>query len=233
MDPKLDLDNSHVTIEECNLLFGSAKKFKIKSPTLKLVNKVVVEDIYWRVFGMSIVTNNEMPTWIMCGIITQSNVNQINWAKATESIGKEKACKDEVRTCDHLLSMEKEMPTNSGGSLNLSSLNPNGEPLRSQLQPTKPGLEDVDVATHVAVIEECLQFLQHTKYPTSVLVEDITKVTKLLELKKELHKVCKVKIKSLKSKHGVVSNKLLGMKSNMDDMKHVMEEAQVDFAKAK
>jgi hypothetical protein len=64
-----------------------------------------------------------------------------------------------------------------------------------------------------------------------VLVKDITKVIELLELKKELHKVCKIKIKSLKSEHGVASNKLLRMKYNMDDRKHNMEEAQVDFAK--
>jgi hypothetical protein len=44
------------------------------------------------------------------------------------------------------------MPTNNGGSLNPSSLNPSGEPL--QLQPTKHGLKDANVATHVDVIEE-------------------------------------------------------------------------------
>jgi len=75
LDPKLDLDNSHVTTEECNLLFGGANKFKIKSLTLKLANKVALEDIYWRVFGMNIVTNNEMHAWIVRGFIAQSNSN--------------------------------------------------------------------------------------------------------------------------------------------------------------
>jgi hypothetical protein len=69
------------------------------------------------------------------------------------------------------------MPTNSGGSLNPSSLHPSGKPLWSQLQPTKHGLKDADVATHVDVIEECFQFFQHTKCPIGVLVEDITKAT--------------------------------------------------------
>ncbi len=77
------------------------------------------------------------------------------------------------------------------------------------------------------------QFLQHTKCPIGVLVEDITKVTELLELKKKLHRICKFKIKSFKSEHGVVTNKLFGMQYNMDDRKHVMEVAQVDFIKAK
>jgi hypothetical protein len=54
-----------------------------------------------------------------------------------------------------------------------------------------------------------------------------------LELKKELHRICKFKIKSLKSEHGVAPKKLLGMKYNMDDRKHVMEKAQVDFIEAK
>jgi hypothetical protein len=66
-----------------------------------------------------------------------------------------------------------------------------------------------------------------------VLAKDITKVTELLELKKKLHRICKFKIKSLKLEHGVASNKLLGMQYNMDDRKHAMEEAQVDFTKAK
>jgi hypothetical protein len=65
LDPKLDLGNSHVITKEYNLLFKGVKKFKIKSPTLKLADKVALKDIYWRVLGTSTVTNNEMLTWIM------------------------------------------------------------------------------------------------------------------------------------------------------------------------
>jgi len=75
LDPKLDLDNSHVTIEECSLLFGGVNEFKIKSPTLKLANKVALEDIYWKVFGTNTITNNEMTAWIVRGFIAQSNGN--------------------------------------------------------------------------------------------------------------------------------------------------------------
>jgi hypothetical protein len=56
---------------------------------------------------MNIVTNNEMPTWIVHKFIAQSNGNSINWAKVIESIAKEKARRDEVRTNGHLLSMKK------------------------------------------------------------------------------------------------------------------------------
>ncbi len=79
-----------MTTKECSLLFGGAKKFKIKSPTLKLVDKVVVEDIYWKVFEMNTITNNEMHAWIMHGFIAQSNGNQIDLAKTAKSTQRRK-----------------------------------------------------------------------------------------------------------------------------------------------
>lgn len=52
----------------CIILFGG-KKFKVKSLTMKLIDKITMEEMYWRVFGTYIVTNNEMPTWIVHGFI--------------------------------------------------------------------------------------------------------------------------------------------------------------------
>jgi hypothetical protein len=46
LDPKYDLDNEHVTVEECNFLFRGYKKFKINSLILKVEDKVAIEDIY-------------------------------------------------------------------------------------------------------------------------------------------------------------------------------------------
>jgi len=80
---KFDLEIACVTIEECTLLFRGFKKFKMKSFSLKLADKVALEDIYWRVFGTCNAINYEMPTWILCGFITQSKGHEINWAKAT------------------------------------------------------------------------------------------------------------------------------------------------------
>jgi hypothetical protein len=57
-----------------------------------------------------------------------------------------------------------------------------------------------------------------------MLVEDIQKVTKLLDLK-ELCILCKPKIRSLKVDESIVSNKLLGIKYNFQDRKTTMEEA--------
>ncbi len=61
--------------------------------------------------------------------------------------------------------------------------------------------------------------------------EDIMKVRELLELKKKLHSICKSKIKSLNVDHKVASNKLLGMKFNMDDRKKLVEAEEAKVVK--
>jgi hypothetical protein len=66
--------------------------------------------------------------------------------------------------------------------------------------------------------------------PYGVSNEGIRKVGKLLELKKELHFICKSKIKSLNVDHKVASNKLLGMKFNMDDRKKIVEAKETEVA---
>jgi hypothetical protein len=53
--------------------------------------------------------------------------------------------------------------------------------------------------------------------------EDIQKVLELLDLKKELHIICKSKIKSLKMDKTIASNKLLGIKYNFQNRKMTME----------
>jgi hypothetical protein len=61
LDPKYDLESKYVTTKECWLLFGGSRKFKMKSPGLKLENKASMEEIYWRVFGTTFVIKYEMP----------------------------------------------------------------------------------------------------------------------------------------------------------------------------
>ncbi len=106
---------------------------------------------------------------------------------------------------------------------------PNIEVNVSQLAPNNPGLEDAsfapledDMGQSSYIVCKCLN---------GVLVEEIQKVTKLLDLKKELCILCKFKIKSLKLDESIVSNKLLGIKYNFQDRKTTMEEAQVELAK--
>jgi len=62
LDPKYNLESKHVIVVECWFLFGGSRKFKMKSPSLKLENKAGMEETYWRVFGATSITNYEMPT---------------------------------------------------------------------------------------------------------------------------------------------------------------------------
>jgi hypothetical protein len=87
-------------------------------------DKTAMEDIYWKVFGTNTITNNEIPTWIVCGFIAHSKGCPINWAKAIESITKEKACRDGMKV-GWLVAVKKKHATYflelSGGSLNPNS----------------------------------------------------------------------------------------------------------------
>jgi hypothetical protein len=78
----------------------------MKSPSLKLTNKVALEEIYWKIFGTSTITNNEMPALIVCGYIAQTKGCLINWVKVAEFTAKEKAHKDEVKS-EHLANVKK------------------------------------------------------------------------------------------------------------------------------
>jgi hypothetical protein len=46
LDPKYDLESKHDTPEECWFLFRGSKKFKMKSFSLNLKDKVGMEEIY-------------------------------------------------------------------------------------------------------------------------------------------------------------------------------------------
>jgi hypothetical protein len=82
----------------------------VKSLALKPEDRSTLEDVYWRVFGISTVKNNEMPTWIVYGFIAQSKAKDINWAKVVESTSKEKARKDEIKVGARLAIVKKEQP---------------------------------------------------------------------------------------------------------------------------
>jgi len=50
----------------------------MKSLGLKLEDNVSMEEIYWRVFGTTYVTNYEMNAWIVRGFIAKSKGIDIN-----------------------------------------------------------------------------------------------------------------------------------------------------------
>jgi hypothetical protein len=181
-----------------------------------------MEDIYWRVFRTNIVTNNEIPTWIVHGFIARSKGHPINWAKVVKSTAKKKACQDGVKV-GHLMVVKKKHTTNSlelsGGSLNPSSNQ------HMSLQFVAIG------SKHGASVVPNDDNIEQMSLPTSkchigMSFKDIKKVTELLALKKELLIICKAKIKSLKMDEGVASTKLLGIKYNLDEKKKMVEEAQ-------
>ncbi len=64
-------------------------------------------------------------------------------------------------------------------------------------------------------------------------VNDIRKVIELLQLKRDLHIICKSKIKSFAIHQIVANNKLFKIKYNKDDRNCVMEEVHVELVKAK
>jgi hypothetical protein len=144
LDPKYNLESKHVIVVECWFLFGGSRKFKMKSPSLKLENKAGMEETYWRVFGATSITNYEMPTWIVQGFIVESKGININRAKVVKSTSKEKALRDEVKSNGRLGVVKIKQTINiskSGGSMI-----PNIKVKVSQLAPNNLGLEDVSFA---------------------------------------------------------------------------------------
>jgi len=105
-DPKY-LNNEHVTMEECIALFGGSRKFKLKCSKLKFEGRIAIKEIYWREFGISNVTNNEIPTWIVHGFIAQGKDVDIIWAKAAKSTTKKKAHRDDAKGGGRLTTMKK------------------------------------------------------------------------------------------------------------------------------
>jgi hypothetical protein len=60
-------------------------------------------------------------------------------------------------------------------------------------------------------------------------LKDIQKVTKLLDLKKEMCIPCKSKIRSLKVDESIVSNKLLCKKDKFQNRKTIVEEVHAEL----
>ncbi len=105
----------------------------------------------------------------MQGFIIESKGIDFNWANAAESIAKEKARKDEVKSNGCLRVVKREQKINileSDGSMI-----PNIKVKVSQLAPNNPGLEDVSFAP----LEDDMGQSSYTmsKCPSGMLIEDI------------------------------------------------------------
>ncbi len=66
----------------CIVIFGG-KKINVKYFTLTLIDKITMEEIYWRVFGTYTITNNEMATWIVHGFIAPKKRSSYHLGKGS------------------------------------------------------------------------------------------------------------------------------------------------------
>jgi hypothetical protein len=144
-----------------------------------------------------------MHVWIVQGFIVESKGINIKWVKVVESTIKEKAFRDDIKSNGHLGVVNREQTLNiseSGGSMI-----PNIEIRVSQLALDNPRLEDV----YFAPLEDDMGQSSYTmsKCPSGVLVENIQKKFKLVDLKKMLCILCKSKIKLLKVDENIVTKK--------------------------
>ncbi len=101
LDLKTNLTYEHLTIIDITKLFGNVNKFKTTNPTFFL------ERLYWRVYGIGHLTNNEIMVWLVIGWIVECNGHKINWAKTTTSIAKEKTWWSTMNNYRKALKMER------------------------------------------------------------------------------------------------------------------------------
>jgi len=109
-------------MEECIALFRGSRKFKLKCSELKSEDNATIKEIYWKVFGTSSVTNNEISAWIVCGFIAQGKGIDINWAKVAESTTKKKAHRNDAKGGGRLTTMKKKHafhPIDNGSNMDV------------------------------------------------------------------------------------------------------------------
>jgi hypothetical protein len=71
LDPKHDLIDEHVTIIDIAKSFGNVKTFKSNNPLLIGKTWKEIETLYWKIYGIGHITNNELMVWSMKGWIAQ------------------------------------------------------------------------------------------------------------------------------------------------------------------
>jgi hypothetical protein len=77
---------------------------------LHVNTKKALVKLYWKIYGSTIITNNEFMLWLVKGYIAQLKGNFMKWAMATLTTAKEKAHRQQVNGL-------------KSGSINLSNLN--------------------------------------------------------------------------------------------------------------
>jgi len=78
LDPKHDLINEHVMTIDIATIFSNVKTFKTTNPILPPNARKEIETLYWKIYGIGHITNNELMVWFVKGWITQWNGHPIN-----------------------------------------------------------------------------------------------------------------------------------------------------------
>jgi len=97
----------HLTTIDIIKLFGNVNKFKTTNPILPLEKKKKLERLYWRVYGIGHITNNEIMVWLVRGWIVECNGHKINWAIAIAFTTKEKSWWSTMNNSRKALKMER------------------------------------------------------------------------------------------------------------------------------
>ncbi len=90
LDPKFDITNVIVNTIDIAKIFGNVQTFKTTNPLLSEENKKQLKKLYWKLYGLSHITNNKLYLWLVRGWIAKSKGHRVNWAKAVVVIAHEK-----------------------------------------------------------------------------------------------------------------------------------------------
>jgi hypothetical protein len=63
LDPKSDLIHVHVTIVDIAQIFSNVQKFRTTNPLLSKEHKKELVKLYWKIYGIGHITNNELYLW--------------------------------------------------------------------------------------------------------------------------------------------------------------------------
>jgi hypothetical protein len=82
LDPKGEINDKYVTSTNIARIFYNVHKFNITNPLLIKKERKELEKLYWKIYGIGHITNNELYSWMIKGWIVENKGNVVNWVKA-------------------------------------------------------------------------------------------------------------------------------------------------------
>jgi hypothetical protein len=90
-NPKIELTLRHICEANIEEVFRKVSKYKTTNTKLHQDTKKNLR-LCSQIYGISIIINNEIMSWVVKGYIAQCKSIDVNWEKAAASIAKEKVC---------------------------------------------------------------------------------------------------------------------------------------------